>query len=116
MKGFVQARYYPVLAHMERFQCLTKHSERVDELSELGVYFQMNADSVLGKGADKAWCRRMLKENRIQFLGTDAHGTTHRTMEMRKAVFWLYEHLEPDYVEDLLIKNPQMLLENKRID
>ena len=116
MKGFVQARYYPVLAHMERFQCLTKHPERVDELSELGVYFQMNADSVLGKGADKAWCRRMLKENRIQLLGTDAHGTTHRTMAMRKAVFWLYEHLEPDYVEDLLIRNPQMLLDNKRID
>lgn len=116
MKSFVQARYYPVLAHMERFQCLTKHPERVDELSELGVYFQMNADSVLGKGADKAWCRRMLKENRIQLLGTDAHGTTHRTMTMRKMVVWLYEHLEPDYVEDLLIRNPQMLLDNKRID
>lgn len=116
MKGFVQARYYPVLAHMERFQCLTKHPERVDELAELGVYFQMNADSVLGKGADKVWCRKMLKKNRIQFLGTDAHGTTHRTPEVKKAVSWICEHLEPDIVEDILINNPNMLLENKRID
>lgn len=116
MKGFVQARYYPVLAHMERFQCLTKHIERVDELAELGVYFQMNADSVLGKGADKNWCRKMMKGNRIQFLGTDAHGITHRTPEMQKAVKWICENLDYDDAEELLIQNPKKLLDNKRID
>lgn len=116
MKNIVQARYYPILAHMERFQCLTKHPERVDELAELGVYFQMNADSVLGKGADKKWCRKMLKENRIQFLGTDAHGTTHRTPKMEQAVKWIYENIEPWDAEDLLINNPKKILNKERID
>lgn len=116
MKNIVQARYYPILAHMERFQCLTHHPERVSELAELGVYFQMNADSVLGKGADKKWCRRMLKENRIQFLGTDAHGITHRTPEMAKAVKWIYEHIDPWDAEDLLINNPKKILKKERID
>lgn len=115
MKSIVQARYYPILAHMERFQCLTNHPERMDELAELGVYFQMNADSVLGKGADKKWCQKMLKQNRIQFLGTDAHGVAHRTPEMARAVKWIYEHMDPWDAENLFINNPEMILENKRI-
>lgn len=116
MKNIVQARYYPILAHMERFQCLTKHPERVSELAELGVYFQMNADSVLGRGADKKWCRKMLKENRIQFLGTDAHGITHRAPQMEQAVKWIYENMEPWDAEDLLINNPKKILNKERID
>ena len=118
MKKAVQARYFPVLAHVERYQCLVNQPERIAELAELGVYFQMNADSVIKKEASgcRNWCRKLMKEERIQFLGTDAHGNTHRTTEMRKAVKWICEHVDASVAEDLLIHNPTKMLENKYLD
>lgn len=115
VKAITQARYRPIIAHVERYSCLTKHMTRIDELTELGVYLQMNAESVIGSIFDDKirWCRKLMKEHKIQFLGSDAHDLEERAPHMRETVEWMYKKLDSDYVEEVIWNNPKRMLDNQ---
>lgn len=40
--------YFPIIAHVERYQCLSGHLDRIVDLSGMGAYIQVNAGSVMG--------------------------------------------------------------------
>ena len=40
--------YFPIIAHVERYQCLSDHLDRIVDLSGMGAYIQVNAGSVMG--------------------------------------------------------------------
>lgn len=111
-------RFRPIIAHVERYHCLTKHPEHIAELCEMGVYLQMNITSVLGSmwNADVRWCRKLLKERIISFLGTDAHDIKNRSPHTKESMQWLEKHLEPEYLEDILWNNPMKMLANKYLE
>lgn len=115
MKELMQARYRPIIAHVERFQCLTGHLDRIAELAGMGIYFQMNAESILGGFLDEnvRWCRRLLKHGYISFLGTDAHNLNNRAPHMRDALEWMYKKLDRSYVDAVIQKYPAQMLENE---
>lgn len=108
-------RFRPIIAHVERYKCLTKHPEHIAELCQMGVYLQMNMSSVLGSifNENVRWCRNLLKEKRISFLGTDAHDVKHRSPQTKEALFWMEKHLDTKYLEDILWNYPVKMLENK---
>lgn len=110
-----KSRFRPIIAHVERFHCLVKHPERISELREMGVYLQMNAGSMLGGmfNENAKWCRKLLKERCITFIGTDAHGITHRPPEMKETLKWMEKHLDADYIENITWNYPMKMLENK---
>ncbi len=69
----------PVLAHPERYLYLQENWDLVESLSDRGVYFQINLNSLVGyysKPVQKL-ARRMIKEDKIHFLGSDCHNLTH---------------------------------------
>jgi len=68
-----------ILAHPERYIAFQKDFNKIYELEKLGVYFQSNIDSLIGRyGADaEATIRRLLKEKKISFLATDIHHKKH---------------------------------------
>lgn len=79
--------YRPVLAHPERYQYLVNNFDKVEDLRNRGVYFQVNIPSILGAYSkpiqklaiqliDNAW---------VEFLGSDCHNQFH--MEVLKAAF-----------------------------
>lgn len=107
--------FRPIIAHVERFSSLVKHPERISELREMGVYLQMNVSSVVGNvfNENVRWCRKLMKEKQITFVGTDAHNMTHRAPHMTEAMKWLEKHLEQGYLEDILWNYPSKMLENK---
>lgn len=111
-------RFRPIIAHVERYHCLKKHPERIAELRQMGVYLQMNAASVSGKLFDEnaRWCRKLLKEKEISFLGTDAHDLEYRTPCMETAMKWLEKHLDAEYVENITWNYPVKMLENKYLE
>lgn len=76
----------PILAHAERYQCLLKDKENVFFLHDMGAGIQVNASTVTGKnGAEaKRFAHRLLKENAVDHIGTDAHGAKHRTPEIAR--------------------------------
>lgn len=111
-------RFRPIIAHVERYYCLKKSPERIAEICQMGVYLQMNASSVLGNVFDEnmRWCRKMMKEQRISFLGTDAHGIKHRPPHMKEALKWMEKHLNQEYFENITWKYPKKMLENQYLE
>ena len=80
--------YRPVIAHAERYTCLTNHLSRAEKLKdELEVRFQINCSSVVKhKGLmTRRFVKHMLEESLADALGTDAHNVSSRAAEMKEA-------------------------------
>lgn len=115
MRNIILARYNPIIAHMERYECLFKHSERVRELQKMGVYFQMNVGSVIGGFFDRRVreCRKLILEGDIQLLGTDMHSIKHRPPRMAEAMEWINKKVPDELRKKLLYENPIRVLNNE---
>lgn len=61
----------PILAHIERYERVVNDLSKINRLLEMDVVVQMNAYSLLGK--KKAFALRLIKNNMIHVLGSDAH-------------------------------------------
>ena len=77
----------------------------------------MNYRRIGGKWHDETtrWCRAMLKEEKIHFLGTDMHNTEERRPETREAEKWMNKHLSKRYLKNILYNNARDILTNTRI-
>jgi len=71
--------YKVVLAHPERYTYLFQSFELYQELHELGVFFQINLTSLAGYygKASKKIAERLIKNQMVDFVGTDCHGARH---------------------------------------
>lgn len=109
--------YFPILAHAERYDCLYEKKDRIRELRNSGIYFQINASSCLQgmMSEDKKRVKILVKENCFHFMGTDAHSNRTRSPKMKQAVAWLYKKLGNDKAEQILFTNPDSIIQNKRI-
>lgn len=111
VRRLTNARYLPILAHIERYHCLrTKGS--IEELIRIGAYMQMNYTSLthIRHPVDRLWCRRAVLEGQIHLLGTDMHRLDHRSPETEAAIRWLQKNAGMEYAQRLILKNPQALL------
>lgn len=72
MKG-----YDVILAHPERYPYLNVHGQRMEQLKNQGVFFQINALSLGGFYGEEAKQRayEMLERGWVEFMGTDTHNT-----------------------------------------
>lgn len=104
--------YCPVLAHVERYQCLLKDVDKVRELKEMGCDIQVNAASVVGNGgfAVKRFIRKILKQELADYVGTDAHNTEGRKPAMKKCAEILCRKYGSKYAEAVLEGNARSRL------
>ena len=72
MKG-----YEIILAHPERYPYLNVHGNRMEQLKNQGVFFQINVLSLGGFYGEEAKRRayEMLELGWVEFMGTDTHNT-----------------------------------------
>lgn len=105
--------YYPILAHVERYDCLMKNKKQIAQLREQGILIQVNTDSLTGENGfcTQQFTRRLLKSKLIDLLGTDCHDTKKRPPRYRKCVNYVYRHCNQTYAQTLLHENPKKLLE-----
>lgn len=106
--------YQPILAHMERYECLMRHEERVDELIDQGVLMQMNSGSVIGGLFDRqaAECRRLIESGRIHLLGTDAHRMGWREPNLGDGIRALEKKIKNErLLRRILFENPKAVLQ-----
>ena len=108
--------YLPILAHMERYACLEKE-ERVQELTELGVYLQVNTGAVTGDLGFRARRRilKLIRQDRIHFLGTDAHGALHRPPRMADCLSYIERKAGRERRLALSERNPGKMLRGEMI-
>ncbi len=71
--------YKPVLAHPERYLYLANDWKLVEKLKEMGVLFQVNANSIIGYYSPIARkiVEKLYKYRLIDFLGSDCHRMKH---------------------------------------
>jgi protein-tyrosine phosphatase len=78
--------YLPILAHIERYRCLTRRLARLKKLkSGCAVLCQMNCEALIRQKRFffSRYVRRLLLEGLIDFVSTDAHDTAARACNMR---------------------------------
>ncbi len=89
-------RYKPVLAHPERYEYLNNSFEKLEDLRNRGVSFQLNILSLIGfysKPIQKM-AERMIDKGWVDFLGSDCHNVqyslllqkAHETRYFKKAL------------------------------
>ncbi|MFZ7339954.1 capsular polysaccharide biosynthesis protein Cps4B [Streptococcus suis] len=112
----------PVLAHIERYDVLAFHAERVEELIDKGCYTQVNSNHVLkptliGDRTKefKKRTRYFLEQDLVHCVASDMHNLSSRPPFMRDAYKLLTEEFGKDKAKALLKKNPLMLLKNQAI-
>lgn len=108
--------YRMVLAHAERYKTL-RTEEHLDELLHLGVYIQMNVCSAAGSWFDRdvRWCRKILKEQKVHFIGSDMHNLSGRRPAYSQTVQWMQKHLDSDYIQEICYGNAVRMIKNERI-
>lgn len=118
IRELVMARYRPIIAHVERYQCLMKEFDKLEEIIELGVYLQMNCQSLSGGFFDEntRWCKKLVRQGYITFLGTDAHNTKERAPKMKAAAQWVEKKCGSEMVEELFGGNARKALSNECIE
>lgn len=117
MRNFITAGFSPIIAHVERYECLRKKDEFIGELIELGCYIQMNSSSLLG-GVMNIEARRhkkLVSEGMVHFIASDCHDMHYRIPLMKDIVKSLTKRTDPKIMEDIFIHNPRKILENKYI-
>ena len=111
--GYLISKGYEViLAHPERYVSIQKNFKKIYELEKLGVYFQCNLDSIIGKYGDDAknTMIRMLEEKKVTFLGTDIHQKKedYATWVVAKAL--ILNYISEDELKDILYNNAKALI------
>lgn len=98
---------HPILAHVERYQCLCKSPQYLRELKNMGCEFQVNAGSVTGESGFviKRRVHRLLKEELIDYIGTDAHDVGMRKPAIKKSARILYKKYDKSYADAVLFQN-----------
>lgn len=109
--------YYPILAHAERYDCLFQKKDRLKELKNSGIYIQVNASSFLQgfMSEIKKRIKILLKDDWIDFVGTDAHSNRSRAPKMKQCTEYMNKKLGKEKTGRILYDNPQAIIEGRRI-
>ena len=109
----IQNGYIPIIAHIERYECLTDNPDLVAELSELGAMMQLNADSVLGIVGRplKKFCHKILKAGWADFIASDTHDCQNRANHLGKCRAYVEKKYGVAYAEQLFCTNAQRILD-----
>lgn len=112
--GLLTAGYVPILTHPERLSWVEHHYDVVERMADAGVLIQITAQSLTGGFGRRAryWSERMLDEDRVAIVCTDAHDTVKRPPNLSDARRLIAERKGEDVAADLVANTPLLILEN----
>ena len=114
-RDLLNGGYIPIIAHIERYPPLHENPGLLAELKDMGAYLQVNADTISGKdGLRMKWfARKLMKENLIDFVGSDAHRCDTRIPGLKKAWDRTVKTMGREYARWLFIDHPSILFEKQ---
>lgn len=109
--------YSPIAAHVERYKNVCCRTDRIVELIEMGCLMQVNAGSIMGQygGGVKRLTKKMLKENLIHFVATDAHDTDRRSPRLSQCAEYIGRKYGEDVKRRLFYDHPMCVLQDEYI-
>ncbi|SER47137.1 CpsB/CapC family capsule biosynthesis tyrosine phosphatase [Lachnobacterium bovis] len=110
--------YDVILAHVERYEVLRKDLEKVEHVKGMGVLIQMNANTIYKPNdrEHKKFMKKVLKEELIDLVATDAHDLNDRKPNLSKAANYVVKKIGMDYAQDIFMENQLRILQGKRIN
>ena len=108
----------PVLAHPERYSFVQKEPELITDLIQKGVLMQANYGSILGQYGEKAQIivKKFFESNMIHFLGSDVHRQKTIYKRIPEALRQIEEIVGEQKLNELTTINPELALNNKKIE
>lgn len=98
----------PVIAHLDRYISPFRTHGIPEQLAELPVMVQANADFFLERRTSRM-ALRLLKEDRIHLLGSDCHDLKHRRPNLSEAVEKITEALGKEPIARIARNQRQLL-------
>jgi protein-tyrosine phosphatase len=112
--NLLSAGYVPVLTHPERLTWIENHYDLIRTLADAGVLMQLTAASITGRFGRRPryWSDRMLDEDLVFLVATDAHNTERRPPILSEAREELDRRYGETYATELVETNPRTILDN----
>lgn len=106
----LNAGYIPIIAHAERYKCLSLG--RLLALRESGILVQVNAQSFFLRLAFGIKCRlkKLLDSNAVDFVSSDAHDLGSRSPDLKKSYKFLIRKYGEERANALCCENARKLL------
>lgn len=116
LQQFMMAGYEVILAHAERYRCLTDEPELAEQLGDMGILLQINAGSITGDGGRRIrkFIRYLMEEDLVFCVGTDAHSARSRAPRMKKAAEYVKKKYGEEYVRKIFYENAKMMLRKEK--
>ena len=113
-----QYKIGPILAHPERYSFVQTDPELIYDLIDKGVLMQANYGSIIGQYGKKAQMivQKFLENNMIHMLGTDVHRQNTIYPKIPEIILELKSLIGEEKVKELTTINPELVINNKRID
>ena len=115
LSAMLSGGYRHIVAHIERYEATRTDLDFVEELTEMGAYMQINADSIVGKDGffTKRYCQKLMKNDLVHFVGSDCHDSSKRISRIGEAYSYVIKKMDTDYAKQLFIRNPQKIIDHK---
>lgn len=105
----------PIIAHPERYKCVQKDPDIVEEYIEKGCLIQCNYGSIVnlyGREAEKT-IKTLLKKNQVHFLGSDVHRENGTYLIIPDAIKKIRKIIGENKINELTTINPKKILQNE---
>ena len=109
--------YVPIVTHPERNYTLLASPRRSEMLRESGALLQITAMSITGEFGRqiKKYALQLLKTGCVDFVASDAHGTSRRVPVLSRAFREVSRLLGKDEAGKLFTENPAAVVENREL-
>lgn len=105
-----QAKWKPIIAHVERYNYTI---DQVRKLKEIECLLQINLFSLKNEQNNtiKHTAREIIKNELADFVGSDAHDKTHRNVEVIDGLHYLQKNCTKEYLYNITKGNAKKYLE-----
>ena len=90
----------PIIAHVERYLQAMHVKEQLRQLEQLPCLLQINTSYVIDRHTKKS-ALNLLKQGRVQLVGSDCHSSTWRKPSMDQVFDILNENLDSSFLDQL---------------
>lgn len=106
----------PIIAHPERYYYFQQKYDRIRDLLEYNCLLQCNMSSIIGHYGKKAkkLMKWLLKNDMVSFIATDFHHINKKDT-ISKSMKKLSHYLDSDDFERIIYRNPQYVLEDRKV-
>ena len=105
----------PIIAHPERYKCVQKDPDIVEEYIEKGCLIQCNYGSIVnlyGREAEKT-IKTIFKKNQVHFLGSDVHRENGTYLIILDAIKKIRKIIGENKINEITTINPKKILQNE---